>query len=350
MFNRDFQQLKKQYPEYSGKTAKNAIDLTGKTFGKLKVLYRTENKQNVSKNRQPQWVCECQCENHTIVVKAGIDLRNGAVTNCGCNKGHKTIDISPETLFNYWKVIKRVPNHKDDTVYYECLCTKCNKTIKEVSYKHLKNGASKMCRECSYKEIGNKNRLNEKGKTYGFLFVNREATEVEKPENHHQYGRYWNCTCLKCGKENVIVFGDYLRNGDTKSCGCLNSLNESLICQNLDKLSLKYSKQKTFDDLISERKCDKLYFDIAIYQKEKLSYLIEYDGIQHFENGHFKDTFIKTHKNDLIKNKYCFDNNIPLIRIPYDVEYTIDDLRLETTRFLLTPENEEEYYFKRMKT
>ena len=27
-----------------------------------------------------------------------------------------------------------------------------------------------------------------------------------------------------------------------------------------------------------------------------------------------------------------------------DTKYTIDDLKLETTRFLLTPENEEEYY------
>ena len=50
---------------------------------------------------------------------------------------------------------------------------------------------------------------------------------------------------------------------------------------------------------------------------------------------------------DLQKNHYCFDNNIPIIRIPYDAEYTIDDLKLETTRFLLTPENEEEYYTSR---
>ena len=50
---------------------------------------------------------------------------------------------------------------------------------------------------------------------------------------------------------------------------------------------------------------------------------------------------------DLIKNKYCFDNKIPLIRIPYDVDYTLNDLKLETTRFLLTPENEKEYYERR---
>ena len=30
--------------------------------------------------------------------------------------------------------------------------------------------------------------------------------------------------------------------------------------------------------------------------------------------------------------------------IPYNVEYTLNDLKLETTRFLLTQENEEAYY------
>ena len=50
--------------------------------------------------------------------------------------------------------------------------------------------------------------------------------------------------------------------------------------------------------------------------------------------------------NDLKKNKFCFKNNIPLIRIPYDAKYTIDDLKLKTTRFLLIPENEMQYYNK----
>ena len=90
-------------------------------------------------------------------------------------------------------------------------------------------------------------------------------------------------------------------------------------------------------------------YDCAIYNNNILLYIIEYDGIQHFEDGHFRRPYEQVHKNDLIKNKYCFDNNIPIIRIPYDVEYSINDLKLETTRFLLTPDNEKEYYEKRLK-
>lgn len=114
----------------------------------------------------------------------------------------------------------------------------------------------------------------------------------------------------------------------------------------MDFENIQYISQYNFSDLTLNNKSNnnKLYFDIAIFNNEKITYIIEYDGIQHFENGHFHNCLLKTHQNDLIKNKYCFEHNIPIIRIPYSAEYTIDDLKLETTKFLLTPENEELYY------
>ena len=89
-----------------------------------------------------------------------------------------------------------------------------------------------------------------------------------------------------------------------------------------------------------------LPFDFFIEGK----YIIEYDGRQHFypiEIWGGEEGLAITRAHDLIKNKYCFDNKIPLIRIPYDIDYTLNDLKLETTRFLLTPENEKEYYESR---
>lgn len=82
---------------------------------------------------------------------------------------------------------------------------------------------------------------------------------------------YWVCSCLKCGKQNVIVKGDYLRNGDTSSCGCLNSKNESKIAKMLDALNIKYIQQYKYLNY---------YFDFAIFSKNgNLLYFIEYDGI-----------------------------------------------------------------------
>lgn len=259
----------------------------------------------------------------------------------------KLIDLTGQT-FGDWKVLERAENNKAGKAMWLCLCTRCNKTIKPVNGTHLRNGNSTCCTKCRQKKMTAATKKDETGKIYGFLKVIREAKEEEKPR-HDRTGVYWVCNCQKCGRNNVVVLGEYLRKGDTKSCGCLNSYNESKICQMLDKDNLKYIQQFRFSDLTSTgRKCDQLMFDVCVKDENgNIQYLIEYDGIQHFEKGHFRDAYEITHKNDLLKNKYCFNNNIPLIRIPYNVNYDLNDLKLETTRFLLTPENEGEYYAER---
>lgn len=80
---------------------------------------------------------------------------------------------------------------------------------------------------------------DETGKNYGYLHVERMATKEERPRSDRT-GVYWVCTCTKCGRENVIVLGDYLRNGDTKSCGCMTSVNESKIANMLSNANIVY--------------------------------------------------------------------------------------------------------------
>jgi hypothetical protein len=264
----------------------------------------------------------------------------------------KLIDMQGKT-FGYWYVLERAENTKGGQARWLCKCTACGKE-KVVDGGHLRRGDSTNCGCIGMKSFFKSSIKDETGKTYGYLYVERQATEEEKPR-HDRTGVYWNCTCTRCNRKNIIVFGDYLRNGDTKSCGCIVSFNESKINELLKNACVKYTQQKTFNDLtLTGRKCDRLLFDFAIYNNSQLSYLIEYDGSQHFyskNNGwNNKEHLKQVHKRDLAKNRYCFENNIPLIRIPYDVDYTIEDLILETTRFLLTPENEKEYYTSRKKT
>ena len=257
----------------------------------------------------------------------------------------KLIDMTGQD-FGYWHVIERAENTKDGRTQWLCKCTKCNETIKPVQGAHLRSGRSTACTSCRQKKMVAATIKDEQGKTYGYLYVERKATEEEKPR-HDRTGVYWNCTCTKCGRKNVIVFGDYLRKGETQSCGCINSINESKIAQMLDTLNIKYVQQQRFTNLSSTgRACDQLMFDFGIYNNDILLYLIEYDGIQHFSEAHQwqEGKFEITRTNDLLKNKYCFEHNIPLIRIPYNTEYNLNDLKLETTRFLLTPENEGAYY------
>ena len=59
---------------------KKIEDLTGKTFGYLKVLKRVENKGDLA-----MWECEClACPAHKHTIVAGSRLKRGLVKSCGC--------------------------------------------------------------------------------------------------------------------------------------------------------------------------------------------------------------------------------------------------------------------------
>ena len=103
-----------------------------------------------------------------------------------------------------------------------------------------------------------------------------------------------------------------------------------------------FVQQYSFEELVSETGT-KLRFDFGIIKNNKLEYLIEYDGEQHFlqnisQTGwNTEENFRKIKKRDDIKNKFCFDNNIPLIRIPYTHknQIKIEDLILNTSKFII---------------
>lgn len=75
-----------------------------------------------------------------------------------------------------------------------------------------------------------------------------------------------------------------------------------------------------------------LYFDIAIFDKENLVCLIEYDGQQHFKSIPIfggDERYIESRIKDQIKNKFCEDNNIPFIRIAFDQMKELEKMLLK---------------------
>lgn len=252
------------------------IDMTNQRFGKLLVLERAEN----DKFGKAQWLCQCDCGNQKIIN--GASLRKGLTISCGCNKLEK---------------------------------------MKQYNLEHT---------------------IDEKGNVYGYLTVISRNTD---PENIKDGRAMWNCQC-RCG--NVcIVSGKELRDGHTTSCGCRRqSLGEEKIENILSQNNINYAKEylvQTRKELIYQH--HKSRFDFAIFDNNILKYFIEYDGSQHFkenirENGlgwNSKDSYEKTHERDLIKNQYCKENNIPLIRIPYThlKDLCLEDLLLETSHFII---------------
>lgn len=116
---------------------------------------------------------------------------------------------------------------------------------------------------------------------------------------------------------------------------CSSSKGETAIRNYLIKNSVKYKKE------FKIKKCrDKqvLPFDFAIFDKDELLTLIEYQGEQHFrslERFGWREKFRDRQRKDQIKRDFCHQNNIPLIEIPYtvkDIESYLDkqlqDLKL----------------------
>lgn len=107
-------------------------------------------------------------------------------------------------------------------------------------------------------------------------------------------------------------------NDHLNGCGCFKcteSKGEKEIRFLLEKNNVEFEIQKTFD------KCklkNKLRFDFYLPEN---NLCIEFDGRQHFEINEFfggKLYLIELQKKDKIKNEYCKENNIDLIRIRYD--------------------------------
>ena len=84
--------------------------------------------------------------------------------------------------------------------------------------------------------------------------------------------------------------------------------------------------EKTFETCINPKTKRLLRFDFYVNNQ----YLIEFDGIQHFIQSKNWEPLEDTQYRDNIKNQWCKENNIPLIRIPYTKlnTLTIDDLLL----------------------
>ena len=289
------------------------IDITGQKFGKWTVLKRVEN----SKDNQAQWLCECECGKQKIVL--GKVLRNGTSASCGCARGRKINLLGKR--FGKLVVIEEAQNRNGRTTWL-CKCDCGNQKI--VRTKELRNGDTKSC-GCLKDEVLS---TNEIGNKYGKLTVLQRAENTQSKTP----GVFWLCKC-ECGNQ-IITSGKNLRSGHAQSCGCLISKGEALIKNILDENNYIFKTQYQFLDCLTENK-NPCKFDFAIFENNKIKCLIEYDGIQHFENSNWG--LEKNQLRDKIKNDYCIRNNIPLIRIPYtdynkiNIEYIKERIKEKCT-------------------
>lgn len=296
-----------------GETMGKFQDITGQKFGKLTVIKRAPNK-----GRRTMWTCQCDCGK--IVIVYAEALKNGNTKSCGCLT-NRNADITGQR-FGRLTVIKRAGSDSNRSVWF-CKCD-CGKVIK-VKLRDLVQGDTKSC-GC-YASDAIKQRNDERsskiiGKRFGRLVVVRKAGILTTSTGHKT--SVWECVC-DCGNKKEVRY-EALISGNTNSCGCMNSLGEENTIKALLSLNVKFNTQYTNPNLRSE-KGNLLLVDFAVYSdNDELKGLIEYQGIQHYQD---EGNFGKQQREitDDIKRQWCKENNIPLLEIRYDDSDIISTLR-----------------------
>lgn len=216
---------------------------------------------------------------------------------------------------NKWTILEITQPGKQ--AYATCRC-ECG-TIKSVRVLNILYGYSKDCgcgRKAILRETETKNLV---GQRFGKLTV------IELLEESNKFKRrQYRCKC-DCGNE-IITSSICLIGGHTKSCGCLNSYYNMYIDQFLTNNNINHTSEYPV-------KIDGVRYRFDFYLPD-YNLFIEYDGEQHYIVPRYygnnveanEQTLRKTQEHDKIKNQYCKDNKINLLRIPYWDQKNIDSI------------------------
>lgn len=219
----------------------------------------------------------------------------------------KLINNLANQRFKNWTVIQydieTSKEHKRS--YWLCQCD-CG-TIKSIEQSGLKNKND--CYSCGCKR---QQRLI--GQKFHKVVV-LSATNERAYKNEI----YWKCQC-DCG-EIVIKSTKQLRETICSCDRCREkSKGEYIISNFLKKFQYDFQEQYSFTDLRGKDNLKILRFDFAIFNKNNLILLIEFQGKQHYyayEHWGGEEKLKNQQKNDLKKENYCKQNNIPLLLFTY---------------------------------
>lgn len=141
---------------------------------------------------------------------------------------------------------------------------------------------------------------------------------------------WWRCSsCNYCWKSTI----NNRSNGATGCPKCNESKGEKSIARYLEKHNIEFTRQRRFPT------CKKKYclpFDFSVVAKGVI-HLIEYQGEQHYIPVRYsrkmdaKKELTVRQANDAIKEKWCADNVVELLVIPY---WDFDKIEQKLTEFL----------------
>ena len=206
--------------------------------------------------------------------------------------------------------------HDKDKIHVECV--KCNHIYSKTYTNHTKQ----KCPKCSIK--GRKNlTLEEIQHKLSKLKTNYHYVL----ESYTSYSKPFIIICPKHGEFKQSLQNHFQGQRCPK---CKTSKGENKIINFLNKNNIDYIHQHTFNDCLNPNTFHKLIFDFFI---PSLNLCIEYDGELHYKAvTHFGgiNTLNDIQFKDKVKDDYCINNNITLIRIPFTQIKKINEILYET--------------------
>ena len=273
--------------------------------------------------------CKCTIHNHIMERTISSILRNPNCYFCGLEQLSRQALLSREEIEE--KVNKKNPHIKlikyngaldSNSVWY---CTKHHKEFNKC-YSTIISSESG-CDEC-YKE-----RMQLQCGVSKEEFLKRLSLahpEIKLIEGYTVYNSPAQFYCEK----HKYYFTDIAKNVVLRNTCCAKGVKYSKqeeMCLILESWGYKIEREKVFQDCK-----DKGVLPFDCYIKD-FNVVCEYDGEGHYMPINYNGCDIKTalqhfdyvRKHDEIKNEYCKQKNIPIIRVPYyeqdDMEYFLFD-------------------------
>lgn len=167
------------------------------------------------------------------------------------------------------------------------------------------------CRKCGMERLSLKVRLP--SIEVKEIIESKNSNLLLNPEEYvNAHEKNLKIKCGDCGEVYITSLLAY-NNGCSRcpDCAQKESSGERKVRKYLESQNYIYEKEKRFKDC---KDINTLPFDFYVPQ---FNLIIEFDGIQHFKENKNWGPLEYVQKHDAIKNEYCKNKHIHLLRIPY---------------------------------
>ena len=255
-------------------------------------------------------LCQCDCENKTILECYKKNVKEGRQKSCGCASRKKNIGSIVGQQFGNWVVLQELGYGK---VLCECQCK--DKTTKELYKKAVIGGQTKSC-GC----LRTKN-CNETKQQTGSLITKYkdqqfgEWTVLNRVPNSTRM----LCKCSCGNKRNVYL--QHLIDGTSKSCGHGRSKFNREPWQ-IDTVSSKQKMKEYLESFGYKPRISELMEDLALTQTGVYGIINKY-GLKNYVE------YLNSGKSDMEEDLYNFIQSI------YDGEIIRNERKLFNNKYEL---------------